>query len=315
MPPTVIAAAYGGPEVLSVVDEPVAPPGNGQARVSVRAAGVNPIDYKMYSGAFGADPASLPMRLGFEASGVVAEVGLDPAGPAGQVRVGDEVIAYRAAGAYAAELTVPARSLVPKPAALDWAQAAGLMLTGTTAWHALVAGDVHDGSTVLIHGGAGGVGLMAVQLAVIRGATVIATASRARHDLLRELGATVVEYGAGLAGRVLDAAPDGIDAALDLVGTDEAVDVSLELVHDRSRIITIAAFGRAGDTGIKAIGGGAGADPGTQIRDAARLELVKLAGDGRLRVIVSQTFPLAEVAAAHRAIMNGHTTGKIALIP
>ena len=97
-------------------------------------------------------------------------------GPAGPVRVGDEVIAFRAPGAYAAGLVVPADALVPKPATLDWAPASGLMLTGVTAWHALVATDVHQGDTVLMHGAAGGVGIMAVQLAVRRGATVIGTA-------------------------------------------------------------------------------------------------------------------------------------------
>jgi len=156
---------------------------------------------------------------------------------------------------------------------------------------------------------------MAVQLAVARGATVIGTASPARHDLLRELGAHPVAYGDGLAGRVRAAAPDGVDAALDLIGTDEAVDVSLALVSDRARIATIAAFARGGEAGIKVLGNGPGADPGTEIRDAARLELARLAGDGSLRVFVTQTFPLAGVADAHRAIMGGHVTGKIALIP
>jgi NADPH:quinone reductase len=315
MPSVVIAAAYGGPEVLSIVDEPSAEPGPGAARIAVRAAGVNPADYKMYNGTFGSDPAKLPIRLGLEAAGVVTAVGPGAAGPAGPVQVGDEVIAYRATGAYATELVLSAQSLVPKPAALDWAQAAGLMLAGATAWHALVAASVGDGDTVLIHGGAGGVGIMAIQLAAARGATVLATASPGRHELLRELGATAVEYGTGLADRVRAAAPQGIDAALDLVGTDEAVDVSLELVADRTRIATIAAFGRAGAAGIKALGGGPGADPGTEIRDAARVELARLAGDGKLAVIVSQTFPLADAAAAHRASITGHTTGKIALIP
>jgi NADPH:quinone reductase len=315
MPSVVIAAAYGGPEVLSIVDEPSAEPGPGAARIAVRAAGVNPADYKMYNGAFGSDPAKLPIRLGLEAAGVVTAVGPGATGPAGPVQVGDEVIAYRATGAYATELVLSAQSLVPKPAALDWAQAAGLMLAGATAWHALVAASVGEGDTVLIHGGAGGVGIMAIQLAAARGATVLATASPGRHELLRELGATAVEYGTGLADRVRAAAPQGIDAALDLVGTDEAVDVSLELVPDRTRIATIAAFGRAGAAGIKALGGGPGADPGTEIRDAARVELARLAGDGKLAVIVSQTFPLADAAAAHRASITGHTTGKIALIP
>src|SRR5712664_1445822 len=139
MPAVVIAAAYGGPEVLTLVDEPTAEPGPGEARIAIMAAGVNPVDQKMYSGAFNRDPAELPMRLGLEAAGIVTHVGPDAVGPAGPVRAGDEVIAFRAPGAYANELVVPAQSLIPKPAALDWAQASGLMLTGATAWHCLVA--------------------------------------------------------------------------------------------------------------------------------------------------------------------------------
>ena len=122
-------------------------------------------------------------------------------------------------------------------------------------------------------------------------------------------------YGAGLAERVRAAAPAGLDAALDLIGTDEAIDVSLALVADRARIATIAAFARGVEAGINVLGNGPGADPGTKIRSEARLELARLAEEGRLRVFVTQTFPLAEAAAAHRAIMSGHATGKIALIP
>src|SRR6516162_4967587 len=240
----VIAAGYGGPGVLAVVEEPVGEPGPGEARIEVRAAGVNPIDFKAYSGAFGTDPARLPIRLGAEAAGVVTAVGPDAAGPAGPVAVGDEVIAFRAPGAYAAELVVPAQAVVPKPATLDWAQASGLMLTGVTAWHALTVTDVHAGDTVLIHGASGGVGVVAVQLAAIRGASVIGTASPARHDFLRELGVIPVAYGPGLADRVRAAAPGGVDAALDLVGTDEAMEVSLGLVADRDRIVTIAGFAK-----------------------------------------------------------------------
>jgi len=280
-----LATAYGGPEVLTVTDETVGEPGPGEARIAVRASGVNPIDYKSYSGAFGRDPSRLPLRLGSEAAGVVTAIGPDTAGPAGPLAVGDEVIAYRAPGAYAAELLVPAQALVPRPAELDWPEAAGLMLTGATAWHALAVTGVHEGDTVLVHGGAGGVGVMASQLAADRGARVVATASPAHHDLLRELGAEPVSYGNGLAERVRAAAPQGVHAAVDTVGTEEAIDVSLELV----------------------------ADPGTGIRQAARLELVQLARAKQLRVIVSQTFPLTEVAAAHRAAMTGHTRGKIAL--
>jgi len=311
----VVATGYGGPDVLSVIDEPPGEPRPGQARIGVRAAGVNPVDYKVYSGAFGRDPANLPLRIGSEAAGVVVQVGQDAIGPAGPVRAGDEVIAYRVSGAYAADLIAPAPSLLPKPASVSWPQASGLMLTGVTAWHCLVATGVSDGDTVLIHGGAGGVGLMAVQLAALRGANVIATASPARHELLRELGAIAVSYGPGLANRVRAVAPGCIDAALDLVGTDEAVDVSIELVADRTRTATIAAFGRAGQERIKALGGAPGADPGTEIRSAARLELARLAGEGKLRVFIAAMFPLAQVSDAHRAIMKGHTSGKIALIP
>ena len=306
----VLATAYGGPEVLTVVDQPVGDPGPGQARVEVRAAGVNPADWKSYTGAFGTDPAALPKRLGFEVSGVVTAVGPDAG-----VAVGDEVIGFRVSGGYAAELVVPGEALVPKPASLGWEQAAGLMLTGATAVHALTATGVGAGDTVLVHGAAGGVGLMAVQLAALRGARVIGTVGGDGAELVRRFGAETVRYGDGLADRVRDLAPDGVDAAVDLVGTDEAVDVSLELVADRQRIATIAAFGRAGSEGITALGGGPGADPGTELRDAARLDLAEAAGAGRLEVVVAATFPLEEVAAAHRQGMAGHTHGKLVLVP
>src|SRR6266568_3548738 len=297
----VTAAAYGGPEVLSVVEEPDREPGPGEARIEVRAAGVNPVDVKSYSGAFGTDPDRLPIRLGAEAAGVVTAVGPGTTGPAGPVQAGDEVIVYRAPGAYATELVVPGQTVIPKPGTLDWPQAAGLMVTGVTAWHLLAATDVAAGETVLVHGGSGGVGLMAVQLAGVRGAKVVATASPARHDLLRDLGAIPVAYGPGLAGRVTAAAPGGVDAAMGLVA-------------DKARVATIVAFARGLQAGIKVLGGAPGADPGTEIREGARLDLARLAQDGKLRVIVSQTFPFA-AAAAHHAILDGHTTGKIALIP
>ena len=156
---------------------------------------------------------------------------------------------------------------------------------------------------------------MAIQLATDRGATVVGTASPARHDLLRDFGAIPVAYGEGLAERVRAAAPQGVTAALDLVGTDEAIDVSIALVADRKRIATIAAFRRGLELGIKVLGGAPGADPGTAIREAARLELARLAGQGRLRVLVDRSFPLENAADAHRLSMAGHVSGKIALIP
>jgi NADPH:quinone reductase-like Zn-dependent oxidoreductase len=154
-----------------------------------------------------------------------------------------------------------------------------------------------------------------VQLARLRGARVIGTASPRNHDFLRELGAEPVVYGDGLADRVRALAPDGVDAALDLVGTDEAMDVSLELVADRSRIATIANFSRGPKEGVRLLGGGPGADPGNDIRDAARSELARLAGTGELRVFVASAYPLDDAADAHRQIATGHTTGKLVLLP
>jgi NADPH:quinone reductase len=311
----VVATAFGGPEVLSVVEQPDASPGPGEARLEVRAAGVNPADWKGYTGVFGTDPAKLPLRLGFEASGVVTAVGPDAVGPAGPLAVGDEVIGFRLQGAYASSLVAPAAALVPKPATLDWAQAAGLMLTGATAVHALTAVGAGAGDTVLVHGAAGGVGQMLVQLAVAGGARVIGTAGDSGAETVRRLGGEPVRYGDGLAERVRAMAPDGVTAAVDAVGTDEALDTSLELVADRQRIATIAAFARGGQAGVKVLGGGPGADPGTELRDAARLRLTALAEAGRLEVLVARSFPLDEVAAAHREGMTGHSHGKLVLVP
>jgi NADPH:quinone reductase-like Zn-dependent oxidoreductase len=306
----VIAPAYGGPEVLQVIDETPAEPGEGQVRIAVRAAGVNPYDFKMYSGSIGDDPAALPMRLGFEAAGVVDAVGPGVAG----VAVGDEVIAHPVSGAYADYIIAGADNVFAKPASLGWPEAAGLMLVGVTAAHALVATSVSAGDTVLVHAAAGGVGLSAVQQAVIAGARVIGTAKASSHDRLRELGVEPVEYGEGLADRVRALAPDGVDAALDLVGSDEALEVSLELVADRDRIVTIANFMGAQEAGIKSIGGGPGADPGTDIRAAARARVVEWAGAGRLKVFVSQTFSLDDAAAAHEFVRDGRASGKVALL-
>jgi NADPH:quinone reductase-like Zn-dependent oxidoreductase len=309
----VVATAFGGPEVLSVVEEDVGAPAAGEVRIAVRAAGINPVDWKRYSGAMGTD-ARLPMRLGSEAAGVVTEVGGEAVGPAGPVAVGDEVIAFRIAGAYAEELVVPASAVVPKPAGMSWEAAGGLMLAGATAVHALTATGVGAGETVLVHGAAGGVGSMAVQIAVARGARVIGTASEGNHRRLRELGAEPTTYGDGLADRVRALAPHGVAAAIDCVGTDEAVDVSLELVADRDRIASIAAFRRGAEAGIKLLGGGPGADPGTELRDAARLQLTALVEQGALTVD-ARPFALDDAAEAHREGRTGHAAGKLVLVP
>jgi NADPH:quinone reductase len=308
----VVAAAFGGPESLIVEEVTLPDPGPREVHVEVRASGVNPADVKAYRGP--GHPSKLPVLLGFEAAGVVAAVGEGAADNAGALAVGDEVIVFRTRGAYAADLVVPDTTLTRRPAGLEWPAAAGLMLAGATAVHTLEATGVQEGDTVLVHGASGGVGLYAVQLARLRGARVIATAGVRNHDLLRELGAEPLAYGDGLLDRVRVLAPDGVDAALDLVGTDEAMDVSLALV-DRDRVATIANFARGPREGVKLLGGGPGADAGDALRAAARPELARLAGSGQLRVLVAATYPLDDAADAHRQIATGHTTGKIALLP
>jgi NADPH:quinone reductase-like Zn-dependent oxidoreductase len=307
---TVVAEGYGGPEVLALQDIQLPAPSQGQVLVDVRAAGTNPIDYKLYSGEMGRDPAKLPMPVGMEVAGVVAEITPGAAGYTGPLTVGDEVIVTNISAGYADQVLAMATDVGHKPASLSFEQAAGLLLAGGTAWHLLTKTQVGTGDTVLIHGASGGVGLMAVQLAVARGAKVIATASPARHDQLRGYGAEPVAYGNGLADRVRAIGP--VDAALDLVGTDEALDTSVELVADRGRIATIAGFARAGELGIAAL---TGADGGQAIRDASHVELIDLAAAGALDVTVDRAFPLDEAAEAHRHLQTGHARGKVVVVP
>jgi NADPH:quinone reductase-like Zn-dependent oxidoreductase len=305
----VVATAYGGPEVLKVIEQEVPEPGPGELLLEIRAAGVNPVDWKTYSGARGSDPSALPMRLGMEASGVVAEVG-----PDGAWQVGDEVIAYRIAGAYAERVVVPASAAVPKPPEVSFELGGGLMLAGATAVHALAAVGAGPGETLLVHAAAGAVGRIAVQIARVRGIRVIGTASPSRHEELRALGADPVAYGEGLLERVRAVAGNGVDAAIDAVGTDEAIDTSLALVGDRDRIATVANAPRGLREGIKVLGGAPGADRGTEIRNAARAELAELAARGDVTLPVV-TYALDDAAAAHRESIEGHPTGKLVLIP
>jgi NADPH:quinone reductase-like Zn-dependent oxidoreductase len=310
MTKAVFAEGYGGPEVLALQDIELPELGQGQVLVDVRAAGTNPIDYKLYSGDMGSDPGKLPMPIGLEVAGVIAAVAPGATGYTGALTVGDEVIVTNISGGYAEQVIANASDVGHKPASLSFEQASGLLLTAGTAWHLLTNTAVGTGDTVLIHGASGGVGLMAVQLAIARGAKVIATASPARHDQLRGYGAEPVAYGEGLADRVR--AIGAVDAALDLVGTDEALDTSVELVADRGRIATIAGFGRAGELGIAVL---TGADGGQAIRDASRADVVALAADGKLEVTVDKALPLEEAAEAHRYLQAGHARGKVVLVP
>jgi NADPH:quinone reductase-like Zn-dependent oxidoreductase len=208
-------------------------------------------------------------------------------------------------------VVAPAAVTVPKPARLRWPEASAVLLVGGTAAHTLQVVAVRPGETLLVHGGAGAVGRIAVQLAVRLGAKVIATASPRNHGRLRAFGAVAVTYGPGLADRVRAVAPGGVDAAIDAVGTDEAVDTSLQLVDDRSRIVSIAAFGRASD-GITLISRD---DPETRVRAEAWRTLLPAAADGTLEVDVARTYPLTDAAEALRLVRDGHADGKVVLLP
>ena len=309
----VVARAYGGPEVLAVVDAEPVDPAPGEVVIEVRAIGVNPIDYKLYSGAFGADPAALPMRLGSEAAGVVAEVGDAATGPSGPIAVGDEVIAYPLSEAYADRLVVSGDSVIPKPASLPWNEAAGLLAVGTTAVDTLDTANVGTGDLLLVHGAAGGVGSFVVQLARARGATIIGTARPGNHDYVRSLGATPVSYGDGLTDRIRVLAPDGVDAVIDTAGSDEAIDVSVGLVRDPSRLVTTVPGPRVGEAGFRIVG--ALGPEGMEPRKRARGFLVDLAGSGDVRVRIARTYALSEAASAHADLRNPHAAGKFILLP
>ncbi|MEO7236738.1 MAG: NADP-dependent oxidoreductase [Lapillicoccus sp.] len=305
----VAPTGFGGPEQLALTEVPTPEPGPGEVRLAVRAIGVNPIDWKSYSGLIGRDPAALG-TMGSEVSGVVAAV----ASGVEHWSVGDEVIAPRVPGpAYATDVIVPAEGLIAKPTGLSFEQAAAVTLVGGTAAHALEAAHVQRGDTLLVHGGAGGVGGLVVQLAARRGARVIATAGDRNQSYLRELGAEPLVYGDGLLDRVREAAPDGVDAVIDTVGTDEAVDTSLALLEDPARLVSIAAFMRGGD-GITLIGGGPGADPGTELRTRAWPEVAQLVADGALSLPIERTYPLEQTARAHRDSAAGHTRGKLVVV-
>ncbi|WP_199925898.1 NADP-dependent oxidoreductase [Streptomyces sp. NRRL S-495] len=297
---------YGGPEVVEYTDLPDPKVGPDSVLVQVRAAGVNPVDWKVREGLLdGLLDAHFPLVMGWDAAGVVRAVG----GGVTEFAPGDEVYGYVRKdtvehGTYAELVAAPVRTLARKPAALDWAQAGGLPLAGLTALQSLRAVGVGPGDTVLVHAAAGGVGHLAVQIARALGARVIGTAGERNHAYLRELGAEPVRYGEGLAERVRELAPAGVDAALDLVGGD-AVEVSAGLVADPARIASVADFG------VKARGGRY-----VWVRpDAAGLaELAALADAGRLTVTVASTFPLAQAASAQALSAEGRTRGKIVLL-
>jgi NADPH2:quinone reductase len=304
-----IATEPGSSEGWSLVEYDVPAPASGEITVRVRAAGMNPADRKHLA----LPGAEFPVSIGYEISGEVIAIGADTAIGSGPVAIGDEVIAFRIRGGYSTEVTIPAEKAFAKPNTLTHAAAANLFLVGTTAAEMLSVIDAKAGETVLLHGASGAVGVSVLQQAAHRGVRVIGTASESRFDEVRRFGGIPVAYGAGLAQRARESAGTNFSAALDAAGTDEAVDVSLELVADQSRILTIAAPARAQRDGIRWI---VGAQPeSTRFRDSIRGHLVDLAAQGLLEVPVARTYPLADAVEATRFLAEGHPGGKIALIP
>ncbi len=315
----IVAIGYGSPaHMLQETHADDRPPSAGEVAVDVRAVGINPKDIKLYATENYARArdreTEFPLDLGLEAAGVVSAVGPSAAGPLGPVKVGDEVIAYRIAGAYASRIVVPSSSVIPKPTRLSWAQAASIMLPGTTAFHCLAAVLTRPGETILVHAAAGNVGRFVAQLARVAGVKVIGTASEKDFDMLRGYDAIPVAYGVGLEDRVRAVAPSGVAAAIDIVGTDEAIDTSLALVTERQRIATIVNLTRARRDGFQALGGESGNDEGIRIRDNARYVLAALAQSGVLDVRVDRCFPLSAASEAHKLMLGGRA-GRLVLEP
>ncbi|HEY5114651.1 MAG TPA: NADP-dependent oxidoreductase [Nakamurella sp.] len=290
---------FGGPEVLEIVDLPDPHPGPGEVRIAVRGAGVNASDWKKRQGLM--DP-ELPQTLGYEAAGIVDELGAGVT----DVAVGDRVFGASPYGAAQAELAALS-SYSPIPASLDFDAAAALPAAVETAARALDQLGVESGSTVFINGASGSVGSAAVQLAVARGARVIGTGSPSTHDLLRSLGAEPVAYGPGMTERVRALAPDGVGLALDVAGSGVLPEL-IELAGGPEHVVTIADFAGAEEYGVRFSRG----DSGRAVYALAQIgDLIE---SGRFSLPVGQTFPLTDIAEAHRVGEEGLVRGKLVLL-
>ncbi|MEV6872893.1 NADP-dependent oxidoreductase [Amycolatopsis sp. NPDC051128] len=301
---------FGGPEVLKEVRLPRPAPGPGEVLVRVRAAGVNPTDWKHRAipGLFLGEP---PFVLGWDVSGVIETTGAGVA----LFKPGDEVFGMLpypyGAGSHAEYVTGPARAFAPKPAAIDHDQAGALPLAALTAWQALVdTAHLEAGQRVLIHAAAGGVGHLAVQIAKARGAHVTGTASAPKHDFVRALGADeVLDYRTtDIAEAVRDA-----DVVLDAQGSDHAIQ-SLRSLRPGGLLVSLRL-----DDGIPALAAEA-ARLGVRAEvmlveadHAGMTAIARLAADGRLRAVIAGSFELADAAKAHELGDTGRTAGKLVL--
>jgi NADPH:quinone reductase-like Zn-dependent oxidoreductase len=270
----------------------------------VRRAGVNPVDWKAMSGGLDALMAAVfPVVPGWDVAGVVEAVGIDVP----EFSIGDEVVAYARkdvlhGGTFAELVTMSVRGVAPRPAALGWEEAGGLPLAGLTALQTLDRLAVTASDTVLIHGGAGGVGALAVQIAQARGARVVATASPANHEFLAELGATPVAYGEGVVQRVRAVAPDGVDVVADFVGGVREVTMAVLAGHGRHASIADGSVLETGGSWF-------------WVRPSADglVELGRLADAGDLHVPIADVLPLEQLPAAFTRSRQGHVRGKLVI--
>lgn len=300
MPRTYVHTAFGGPETQRFDEVDVPQPGEGQVLIKVRAAGVNPADWKRRSNYSGtAEALSAPQPMGLEAAGVVVAAGT---GVDGFVE-GDEVFgSVSAAGAWGDYSLLDAGIIAKKPAEVSFADAATLPVAAATAYDGVRQLDLQPGQVLLVVGAGGGVGIAAAQIAIGEGVTVIGTASEAKKGLVSSVGAIHVAYGPGVADRIRAVAPNGVDAIYDMVGGDALREVGA-LAPSGDRIITAA------DGAVAAEFGGSRV---TRARNSAVLEEVAaLTAAGTLKPFVTATFPLDQVGEALGLVESGHATGKV----
>jgi NADPH2:quinone reductase len=297
---------YGGRDVLYIADVPVPAPGPRQVLVRVLAAGINPGEASIRSGAMASQfPATFPSGQGSDFAGVVSAVGPG----AGEVTAGDEVLGWSWDRASHSEyVLIPAEQVVPKPAELSWEAAGSLYVAGVTAFAVAKAVGPSERDVVAVSAAAGGVGSLVVQLLRLTGASVLAIASPANHAWLAGHGATPVAYGPDLRRDLAAAAPSGIDAFIDLFGP-EYVDLAVELGVRPERINTIASFAKAAEIGAKTEGSMAGTSP------EVLAYLASLIASGRIELPIAATFPLSEVRHAFELVEQRHTHGKVVLLP
>jgi NADPH2:quinone reductase len=296
---------YGGLDVLTVREVELRELGKEDVLVEVKAAGINPGEAAIRAGKLDDGKPNFPSGEGSDLAGVVREVGIDVAGFA----PGDEVLGWSwERSSHAEECVVPADQLIRKPADLGWPEAGALYVVGVTAFAAVRAVDIKEGDTVVVSGAAGGVGTLTVQLLKVNGANVVGLASESHHDWLRAKGVTPVTYGEGVMQRILEATPDGIDAFIDLYGP-EYVELAVDLDVPPEKIETIIAFEKAQEVGAKAEGSSDATTP--EILG----EMAELVAAGKIEVPIAATYPLDEVREAFEQLEDGHTLGKIVLLP